>query len=112
MVRIPVGGPTDVYYRINNGSIQSVSKAGQPRITTPGDNTLEYWSVDNAGIEETPHKMLTGIKLGESSAANSSFTTNEQQIAYTIVLSLMVVVLAVVLSLRRMRRLKHPTLPR
>jgi hypothetical protein len=103
-----ISGPADIYYRINNGSIQSVNKAGQPRITTPGgDNTLEYWSVDNAGIEETPHKMLTGIELNESSSVNSGFT-NEQQIGYTIVLSLMVLVLAVVLSLRRMS--KHPSL--
>src|SRR3972149_12173118 len=38
------------YYRINNGPIQNVTANGQPFITTEGaDNTLEYWSVDNAG---------------------------------------------------------------
>ena len=98
-----IGGATDIYYKINDGSILSVNKDGQPRITTPGgNNTLEYWSVDNAGIEETPHKMLTGIGLNETSPANSSFTANEQ-LGYAI-FSLMVIVFAVVLGLRRMRK--------
>jgi hypothetical protein len=106
-----LGGPTDIFYRINNDSIQSVNNDGQPRITTPGgNNTLEYWSIDKAGIEETPHRILTGIKLNESSTANSAFTANEQQIGYTIVISLMVVMVAVVLGLRRMREHQHPKL--
>lgn len=101
-----IGGSTDIDYKINNGSIQIVSRDGQPRITTPGgNNTLEYWSVDNAGIEETPHKMLTGIELIES-PVNSTGTVNEP-VGYAIVLSLVIVVLAVILSLRRMR--KPPT---
>ena len=59
-----LGGPANIYYRINGGSIESVKANGQPLITTEGsNNTLEYWSVDNYGIEETPHNMLTGISL-------------------------------------------------
>jgi hypothetical protein len=54
----------ETYYRINDGSEKVVSLNGQPLITTPGtNNTLQYWSVDWAGNEELPHKLLTGIKM-------------------------------------------------
>ena len=57
-------GVAETYYRINNGPTKAVSVDGQPLITTEGtNNTLEYWSVDNCGNEELPHKILTGIKL-------------------------------------------------
>jgi subtilisin family serine protease len=60
-------GVTQTYYRINGGSNKTVSADGQPLITTEGaDNTLEYWSVDNAYNEELPHKHLTGIKLDKT----------------------------------------------
>jgi len=60
-------GVKESYYRINNESIQAVSTRGQPLITAESaNNTLEYWSVDNAGNEELPHKMLTEIKLDKT----------------------------------------------
>jgi len=63
-----LGGPASIYYRINGGPIQGVGTSGQPLITTEGsNNTLEYWSVDNYGIAETPHNILTGIKLSSNS---------------------------------------------
>jgi hypothetical protein len=59
-----IGGPTDIYYRVNNGTVRIVRNDGQPRITTEGtNNTLEYWSVDSNGTEEVPHNLLTGIRL-------------------------------------------------
>jgi hypothetical protein len=59
-----LAGPTNIYYRINNGPTRSVATDGQPHITTQGsNNTLEYWSVDSNGIEESPHNMLMGINL-------------------------------------------------
>jgi hypothetical protein len=59
-----LGGLANIYYKINNGPTKSVNVDGQPTITTEGaNNTLEYWSVDKTGIEETPHQILTGIKL-------------------------------------------------
>lgn len=62
-----VSGVNQTYYRINNGSIRAVSMNGHPFISTEGsNNTLEYWSVDNAGNPESPHKVLTGIKLDKS----------------------------------------------
>jgi len=62
-------GVAETYYRINNGPVKAVSIDGQPLITTEGvNNTLEYWSVDNAGNEELPHKILTGIKLDKTAS--------------------------------------------
>jgi parallel beta-helix repeat protein len=67
-----LSGIAETYYSINNGAIETVSEHGQPFITTEGSsNTLEYWSVDNAGNEELPHKMLTGIKLDKTPPACS-----------------------------------------
>jgi parallel beta-helix repeat protein len=60
-------GIFEIYYRINSGPIQNITVHGQPLITIEGaNNTLEYWSVDNAGNEELPHKILTGIKLDKT----------------------------------------------
>jgi parallel beta-helix repeat protein len=62
-----LSGVAETYYKINDGPIQNVTADGQPSITTEGaDNKLEYWSVDNAGNEELPHKILTGIKLDKT----------------------------------------------
>ncbi|OYT26437.1 MAG: hypothetical protein B6U95_07475 [Thermofilum sp. ex4484_82] len=61
-----LSGVKETYYRINNGPVQNLSVHGHPFITTESDNnTLEYWSVDNAGNEE-PHRFLTGIKLDKT----------------------------------------------
>ena len=60
-------GVAETYYRINDGPVKAVSIDGQPYVTTEGaNNTLEYWSVDAAGNEEFPHKVLTGIKLDKT----------------------------------------------
>ena len=60
-------GVAEIYYRINNGPVKAVSVNGQPLIALESfNNTLEYWSVDYAGNEES-HKFLTGIKLDKTS---------------------------------------------
>jgi hypothetical protein len=60
-------GVAETYCTINNGPVKAVSVDGQPLITTEGaNNTLEYWSVDQAGNEELPHKILTDIKLDKT----------------------------------------------
>jgi len=60
-------GIAETYYRINGGPVKALNVDGQPLITTESsNNTLEYWSVDNAGNEEFPHKILTGIKLDKT----------------------------------------------
>jgi PKD repeat protein len=57
-------GVAETYYRINGEFTKRLSVDGQPHITTESaNNTLEYWSMDNAGNEELPHKILTEIKL-------------------------------------------------
>ena len=62
-----LAGLSDIYYKINGGPTQSVNIDGQPHITQQGaNNTLEYWSVDSTGLEELPHKTLSGIKLDET----------------------------------------------
>jgi len=62
-----LSGVVEIYYKINNGPIQNVSYHGHPCITTEGaNNTLEYWSIDKAGNEELPHKILTEIKLDKT----------------------------------------------
>ena len=70
-------GVAETCYRINNGSIQTVSADGQPRITVGGAQAaLEYWSVDNAGNEELPHKLLTGIKCDDTTPTGSIIINN------------------------------------
>ena len=64
-------GIAETYYRINNGSTKAVSIDGQPYITREGtNNTLEYWSINNADIEE-PHHTLTDIKIDKTAPATS-----------------------------------------
>jgi C1A family cysteine protease len=59
-------------YRINGGAAQTVNSSGQPLITTEGENnTLEYWSVDVFGNEESPHNTLTQIKLDATAPTGS-----------------------------------------
>jgi hypothetical protein len=67
-----LGGPADIYYRINSGTVKAVSIDGQPHITAKGiNNTLEYWSVDN-GVEESPHDIMTGIELQPTSPLSAN----------------------------------------
>ena len=62
-----LSGVAETYYKINNELAKTLSAAGQPQIAAErANNTLEYWSVDNAENEELPHKLLTGIKLDKT----------------------------------------------
>jgi len=81
----------ETYYKINDGSTNSVSVNRQPVILTEGtDNRLEYWSVDTAGNEEVPHRILTGIKLdktppsGSVSIGGGVNYTNSTSVALTV----------------------------
>lgn len=66
-----VSGVADTFYKINGGSTQKVSTDGQPKITLEGaNNTVEYWSVDNANNAEA-HHALTGIKLDKTAPTGS-----------------------------------------
>ena len=103
-----LGGPATIYYRINDGPIESVPVDGQPQITTPGsNNTLEYWSVDSNGIVETPHNILTGISLEGSVSTQttpSSTSSNGSGVVFVIgagVVAVVAVLFAVVTKKRR-----------
>jgi len=57
----------ETYYKINNGSQQNVVADGQPFISAEGaNNILEYWSIDDFGHEELPHKTVSDIKLDKT----------------------------------------------
>jgi thermitase len=59
-------GVSQTYYKINGGATRTVSANGQPLITAESsNNTLEYWSTDLYGHEET-HHFLTQIKLDKT----------------------------------------------
>jgi len=61
-----MSGVAATSYKINGGATKTVSVDGQPSITTESaTNSLEYWSVDVAGNEET-HHTLTTIKLDKT----------------------------------------------
>jgi hypothetical protein len=67
-------GVAEIYYRVNSGLTQNVSTSGQPQITLESaNNTLEYWSIDNAGNEELSRNVLNGIKLDKTPPTGSMF---------------------------------------
>ena len=72
-----LSGVTETYYKINGGSVNTVSAHGQPFMTKESaNNTLEYWSVDAAGHEEA-HKTLKSIKLDKTAPKGSVIINNE-----------------------------------
>ena len=103
-----IGGPTTIYYRINNGPTRSVYTDGQPQITTQNtNNTLEYWSVDSNGIAETPHNILTGISLqGSTSTPLVSPISSNSSIAFGI--AAVVAVIAVFFAIVLRKRTRKP----
>jgi parallel beta-helix repeat protein len=76
-----MSGVAETYYKINDGPTKTVSINEQPHITTEGaNNTLEFWSVDNVGNEES-HHILTGIELDKTAPTGSIIINNGD--AYT-----------------------------
>jgi hypothetical protein len=102
-----LGGVANIYYRINNGKTKSVNVDGQPQITSTGaNNTLEYWSVDKTGTEETPHRILTGIKLTKTTTnlLQMSYPPNNDWTEFAIVISTAVVLVGAIVYSRKIRR--------
>jgi PKD repeat protein len=66
-------GVSEIYYKINEGSIQSVGANGQPQISTEGaGNTLEYWGTWSGGTSvELTHNTLSTIKLDKTAPSGS-----------------------------------------
>ena len=82
-----------INYKINNGPSMTVAANGQPSISTESsNNTLEYWSIDAAGNQET-HKTLIGIKLditppsGSIKINNNDASTNTTSVTLTLTAS-------------------------
>ena len=69
---------SDVFYRVNTGSIQSIMNTSQPLITDEGaNNTIEYWGfwdVYGTTTMELEHHFLTGIKLDKTPPVGSIST--------------------------------------
>jgi len=66
------GSINQTYYEVNDGPTSTINVDGHPKIMSEGaNNTLEYWSTDNAGNEEFPHNILTQIKLDKTTPTGS-----------------------------------------
>jgi hypothetical protein len=101
-----LAGVQDIYYKINNGTTESVNVDGQPQITTNGvNNTLEYWSVDKTGIEERPHGMLMGIKLDQTgmTAITQGLTSTNNVLIELAVILLVAAVVGAAVYIRKIR---------
>jgi len=52
------------YYKINGGSQKIYSSSNKPQISSErSNNELEFWSVDAAGNNETPHNFINNIMI-------------------------------------------------
>lgn len=52
------------YYKINGGSQKIYSAVNKPHISSERrNNEVEFWSVDAAGNNETPHKIVSDIMI-------------------------------------------------
>lgn len=61
-----LSGVAETYYTINGEPTQNLSLDGQSHITVESNNiTLEYWSLDNTGNEES-HHFLVDIALDKT----------------------------------------------
>jgi hypothetical protein len=56
-----LSGVAATYYAIDGGPTQGYSPISKPSFSTEGVHSLEYWSVDNAGNEETHHTIPVQI---------------------------------------------------
>ena len=100
-----LGGPGNIYYRINAGQTESVNIDGQPTIATEGtNNTLEYWSVDKTGMEETPHRILEGIALERSSPSTIATAVNNWSLYAEILALVVAVALVAVVYSRKLKK--------
>jgi subtilase family serine protease len=75
----------ETFYRINGGPIQTLTANGQPLITTEAaNNTVEYWTTwnpDGSALTETPHKIVSGIKLDKTAPYGSIMSNSFTQTA-------------------------------
>lgn len=83
-----ISGVAETFYKMNDGPIRQVGIEGHPFFTAEGrNNTLEYWSVDNAGNEEN-HHILTEIKLDKTTPTGSIAVNNNALYATSVTTTL------------------------
>ena len=100
-----IGGPSDIFYRINNGPTKSVTADGQPQITSYGtNNTLEYWSIDSNGITESPHNFMSGINLQNNANLETTSQATPLNSFDIIGLVVVVIVFAGAFAIKRRRK--------
>jgi hypothetical protein len=55
------------YYKINDGQQKIYNSNNKPKLSTEKtDNKFEFWSVDEAENEESPHNIITDIKIDKT----------------------------------------------
>lgn len=59
----------NTYYRVDGGATQTYS--GPFTVTGSGTHSVEYWSVDNTGLQELPHKNLSFVIEPQHGIINS-----------------------------------------
>ena len=69
-------GVATTFYRIDYGS---TVRGDVAVVSTPGQHTIEFWSVDQNGNEETPHKSAAFITTDDSTPP---YTTSDAKAAY------------------------------
>jgi hypothetical protein len=83
---------TEIFYRINDGPVKSVTADGQPAIITEGSNNkLEYWctwDLYGTGIVDLPHITLTNIKLDKTAPTGSVTSASANVNILTVTLDL------------------------
>jgi len=64
---VPVSGVAAIYYSLDEQDpVEVLDDEVTLTIDTEGIHTLEYWAVDNAGNEETPHSQSQEIKIDKT----------------------------------------------
>ena len=89
---LPDYNVNEIFYRINEGAISSITTDGQPKITDEGDNNIvEYWctwNVYGSSLNELSHTTLTGIKLDKTAPTGTiACTPTTQTLTITLTLS-------------------------
>jgi glucose/arabinose dehydrogenase/plastocyanin/regulation of enolase protein 1 (concanavalin A-like superfamily) len=68
-------GVENTFYSVDGGPVQMYDALMPPTIGEPGEHTIEYYSTDVAGNEETPHKSVSFTIAGGGDDTTPPVTT-------------------------------------